>query len=89
MAPTNSEQDVYPQVMALYRRARTRPLRLRLLGVALSNLELEGKQTRLFGGDTRLRGVVDSIRDRYGFDSVRLATAAGRTFRRDDPRSRA
>jgi len=89
IAPTCSEQDVYPVVMDLYRRARTRPLRLRLVGVALSNLGLHATQGRLFGDDTRLRGVVDTIRDRYGFDSVRLATASGRAFRRDDPRTRA
>lgn len=89
ISPTNTEQDIYPVVLDLYRQARTRPLRLRLLGVALSNLGLYAEQGRLFGDDTRLRGAVDSIRERYGFDSVRLATASRRGFRRDDPRTRA
>lgn len=89
VAPTNSEQEVYPVVQDLFRRGRARRLRLRLLGVALSNLGFHAAQGRLFGDDTRLRGAVDSIRDRYGFDSVRLGTASGRAFRPDDPRTRA
>jgi len=89
ITPTCTEQEVFPVVMDLYRRARTRPLRLRLLGVALSNLGLYAEQGRLFGEDTRLRGVVDTIRDKYGFDSLRRGTATGRAFRRDDPRTRA
>jgi len=87
--PTASEQELYPVICELYRRARTRPLRLRLLGVALSNLVDGNPQRRLFGDDTELRSTVDSIRARYGFDSVRLATASGRAFRRDDPKTRA
>ncbi len=87
--PTASEQELYPVICELYRRARTRPLRLRLLGVALSNLGEVDQQRCLFGDDTELRSTVDDIRARYGFDSLRLATASRRAFRRDDPKTRA
>lgn len=87
--PTASEREVFAVAQELYRRARTRSLRLRLLGVALSNLEPGDRQRPLFGEETRVRAQVDTIRDRYGFDVVRLATAAGRAFHRDDHRTRA
>ena len=81
--------ELLRQNLELYTEARTRRLPLRLVGVALSNLELRERQVQLFEDDGELRGAMDAIRERYGFDSVRVGTASRRTFRRDDPRTRA
>lgn len=78
ITPTCSESELYPVVRELYRRGRTRHLRIRLLGVALSNLGASDGQLSLFEGAERVNDVVDSIRERYGFDAVRLATGRGR-----------
>jgi DNA polymerase-4 len=73
MRPTDSEVEVYAAIKTLYGRARTRRTPIRLLGVALSKLGLF-EQLSLFDGDQRLHGAVDAIRERYGYDSVRIAT---------------
>jgi DNA polymerase-4 len=74
MAPSNSEVELFPVVRDLYRKARTRAMPIRLLGLALSNLGLF-EQLSLFGPDDKLHGVVDEIRTRYGFDTMRWATS--------------
>jgi len=52
--------------------------------VALSNLELADRQLRLFDDDSPLRDAVDVVREKYGFESLRLALAARRGFKRND-----
>ena len=74
---TDAEQDVHAVIRSLYREARQRSLRIRLLGVALSNLEIV-RQLSLLPTFDALHETVDDIRDRYGYDSVRLALGAGR-----------
>jgi DNA polymerase-4 len=69
--PSASERDLLPVLKALYRQARQRKLAIRLLGVALSNLVLDG-QLDLFPEDGELRASVDDLRERFGFDAVRL-----------------
>src|SRR5512140_289524 len=56
--------------------ARTRSLPIRLLGVQLSNLGMF-EQLSLFDRNERIGAVVDSIRARFGFATVSLATARG------------
>jgi len=73
ITPTCSEVEVYPVVKGLYLAARDRRRRVRLLGVALSNLGLFDDQLPLFGEDRRRDEAVDAIRDRFGYDAVRLA----------------
>ncbi len=75
--PTDAEQEVHAVVRGLYREARQRSLRIRLLGVALSNLEIV-RQLSLLPTLEALHETVDDIRDRYGYDSVRLALGANR-----------
>ena len=72
IAATCSELELYPVVRALYRRARRRKLAIRLLGVALSNL-VEERQLNLFAGDAPRCRAVDEVRDRFGYDALRLA----------------
>jgi DNA polymerase-4 len=72
--PTCSEVEVYPVVKELYGIARTRRLPIRLLGIALSNLGFFDEQLPLFEEDQRRNEAVDAIREKFGFDAVRLAS---------------
>lgn len=72
ITPTSSELDVYPVVLELYRRARTRRTPIRLLGICLSNLRPGEHQLSLFDR-TPLHRTVDDVRERYGYDSLHLA----------------
>lgn len=76
ITPTSVDGDVHHVALDLYRRARTRPLPVRLLGVALSKLSLEEPQLKLAtfaDGDRRAR-TVDAVREKFGYDAVHLAT---------------
>jgi len=71
---TNSELELYPIVKEMFTAARTRPLPIRLLGMQLSNLGVF-EQLSLFDRNERVGAVVDTIRERFGFETVSLATA--------------
>jgi DNA polymerase-4 len=72
--PTHSELELYPTVRKLYDKARTRSLAIRLLGLALSNLGHFDSQLSLFGQrEARIGEAVDAIRERYGYELVRVA----------------
>jgi len=80
ITPTSVDVEVHHVVLGLYRRARTRPLSVRLVGVALSKLSLEAPQQILptFDlGDRRAR-TVDAVRDKFGYDAVHLASTVGK-----------
>ena len=77
MMATSSELELYPIVKEMFVAARTRSLPIRLLGIQLSNLGMF-EQLPLFGRNERVGAVVDSIRARFGFASVSLATGRGR-----------
>ena len=80
ITPTSVDLEVLRVVQLLYQRARTRPLPIRLLGVALSKLSLEEPQVKLRtfdGGDRRAR-TVDAVREKFGYDAVHLATTLRR-----------
>ncbi|HEX5658923.1 MAG TPA: DNA polymerase IV [Polyangiales bacterium] len=81
VTPSASERELLPLLKRLYRDARQRSLAIRLLGVALSNLVL-AEQLPLFPRDGQVRANVDELRERYGFDAVRLGT--GLRVPRDD-----
>jgi DNA polymerase-4 len=80
VTPTCSETEVYAIVKELFRKARTRRLPIRLLGIALSNLGFYDAQHSLFEDDERRNEAVDEIRKKFGYDAVGLA--AGRRPRR-------
>ena len=71
---TNSELELYPIVKEMFVAARTRSLPIRLLGVQLSSLG-RFEQLPLFDRNERVGAAVDSIRARFGFAKVCLATA--------------
>jgi DNA polymerase-4 len=80
ITPTSVDVEVHRVALDLYRHARTRPLPVRLLGVALSKLSLEEPQLTLptFDlGDRRGRAV-DAIRAKFGYDALHLATTLRR-----------
>lgn len=81
ITPTCSELELYPVVRALFERARRRRTAIRLLGIALSNLGPHSEQLSLFPGDAPLHGAIDGVRERYGYDALRIAlsVARGRT----------
>lgn len=61
----------------LYRDVRTRPLPIRLLGIALAKFRLDRAQLPLFdNGEGRVLAV-DRVREKYGYDAVHLASTIG------------
>ncbi len=74
---THSELELYPIVKEMFLAARTRSLPIRLLGVQLSNLGMF-EQLPLFDRNERVGAAIDSIRARFGFATVSLATARRR-----------
>ena len=85
VTPTNVDLEIHRAVMDLYRRARSRPLRVRLLGVALSKLSLEDSHLQLdlppFDRGPRRVRTVDEVREKFGYDALHLATTLERTRR--------
>jgi DNA polymerase IV len=80
ITPTSVDVEVHRVLLELYRRGRTRPLPVRLIGVALSKLSLEEPQLKLAtfeDGDRRAR-TVDAVREKFGYDAVHLATTLER-----------
>lgn len=75
VAPTHSELELYPVVRELYDEARRRELPIRLLGLQLKNLGYYDDQLELFDANDRLHDAVDTLREKFGYDSVRLARA--------------
>ncbi len=80
--PTNVDVELHRIVLELYREARTRPLPIRLLGVAIAKLRLDAVQLPLFDAGGRRGVVVDRVRDKFGYDAVHLATTLSRGSRR-------
>ena len=79
--PTCSELELFPIVRELYARARQRRLRIRLLGLALSKLGPYDEQLALFEDNATLHDSIDGVRERYGYDMLRIAMGSGRDRR--------
>jgi DNA polymerase-4 len=82
VAHTSVDFEMHRIVLELYREARTRPLAIRLLGVQLGKLRLDGNQLPLFDAGERRGVAVDRVRDKFGYDAVHLATTLARGRRR-------
>ena len=86
LTPTCSELELYPVIRELFLRARTRRTAIRLLGIRLSNLRPQAAQLRLFDHGEPLHRAMDSVRQRYGYDALRIALAnAGEREREREP----
>ena len=83
--PTDQEQAIYRIACELFERLLDRGVRIRLVGVALSELVGAGCQGELFPGRAgrgslgmdRLNDSVDTIRHRYGFSAIVRGSTAG------------
>jgi DNA polymerase-4 len=76
--PTHLDSVIFENVLRLLGRARNPRLKVRLVGVRASNLERAVFQPNLLDGPKtekldRLFQAADKVRNRYGFDAVRLA----------------
>jgi DNA polymerase-4 len=80
ITPTCSELELYPVVVELLSLARKRRTAVRLLGIRLSNLRPCGEQLSLFDQNEALHRAMDTIRQRYGYDALRLALGEARGF---------
>jgi DNA polymerase-4 len=75
---TSSELELYPVVLGLFRRARTRKTAIRLLGVCLSSLRQAEQQLSLFDEREPVHRVMDGVRQRFGYDALRISHGADR-----------
>lgn len=78
ITPTHAELELYPVVARMFRESRKRRLPIRLLGVGLSNLGAYDEQPGLFPDGEPLYEAVDTLRERFGYEAVRVATALRR-----------
>ncbi|HEY1551054.1 MAG TPA: DNA polymerase IV [Kofleriaceae bacterium] len=76
--PSNVDTEVHRTVVELYTETRTRPLAIRLLGVALAKFRPDSAQLPLFDRGERRVSSVDRVRDKYGYDAVHLASTLRR-----------
>jgi DNA polymerase-4 len=81
---TDSEMEVLAEIDALLDAAWTKPKRLRLLGVGLSNLVGPEEQMPLPFGPAKppVGSAVDAVRSRFGFDAIRFGAPARRASER-------
>lgn len=80
--PTFVDGDIIRALHMLLPKAQERRVRVRLVGVALSSLRHHLWQLHLFGKErfekwARVLESVDRIRDRHGFELIRLAPSMG------------
>lgn len=77
--PTDAEAELIRLTRRLLAEAWTRKKAVRLLGVALSNFEAGARQLPLFPAPRpRLGTAVDAVRERFGYDAVRVGSAPRR-----------
>ena len=91
-SPSDHDRRLYEEALSLLSKIMTRRMRIRLVGVALTNLRAEKThQGDLFSEHDfvklrRLYGSVDRIRDRYGFSAITVGRSIGLLgqFEQDD-----
>jgi len=82
-SPSDHDRHLYEEALSLLSKVLTRRMRIRLVGVALTNLRVEKThQGDLFSEHDfrkcrRLYGSIDRIRDRYGFSAVTVGRSIG------------
>jgi DNA polymerase IV len=73
--PTDTEAVVLAAIDTLLDQAWTKPKRLRLLGVALSNLVVDSQLPLPFGRPTAGKAI-DAVRARFGYDAIRFGVGS-------------
>lgn len=90
--PTNAEGDILGTASDLLRVAWNRRRRVRLLGVQLGNLTTASDsehQLSLFPPPRPRAGLaIDAVRERFGYDAIRLGALVARRENTLDPRAR-
>ncbi|MGH9445297.1 MAG: DNA polymerase IV [Terriglobia bacterium] len=81
--PTHFDQEIYQAALNLFSATYDRSQKVRLLGVRASNLSTEVWQPSLLDQErerkmARVFEAADQLRDRFGFDAVRLARSLER-----------
>ena len=92
-SPTNDEARVFARILRLLDKAWTQRKAIRLVGVAMSNLQRDNQLSLSFQADERPKvgGAIDPIRAKYGYDAIKLGGASGRSWltelgaAKDDP----
>ncbi|MEM2983299.1 MAG: DNA polymerase IV [Candidatus Bathyarchaeia archaeon] len=79
--PTALDREIFSVALALLERAYTRRIRVRLIGVSVSNLKRGALQLPLIDLEGRLRWcrlyeAIDRIRDRYGSSAMKMGRVA-------------
>ena len=91
-APTDLDEEICAQALALFERHWIRGQSLRLIGVGLSGLGKSTRQRALWdeGGDSgqsqELQAALDGLRDRFGDSTIRRASDLG--WRKNDDNRR-
>lgn len=74
--PTNQDHRAFDEAVALFRKAHTRRIGVRLIGVRFSNFKVSFDQAALFDsrGESmkRMYAAVDKIREKYDYRVIRL-----------------
>jgi DNA polymerase-4 len=71
--PSNDSATLYKMVETLFEEIRLRRIRIRHVGIAVSNIEALNWQAKLFNERTRqeaLNMTIDAIREKFGFMSI-------------------
>ncbi len=81
--PTDDDVEIFQKARVLFKKAFSRRVRIRLVGIRLSNLMVRSPQGALFVPPEeikreRLHRSTDSIRKRFGMEALHLGTALGR-----------
>jgi DNA polymerase-4 len=81
--PTDGDVEIFQRARTLFKKAFSRRVRIRLVGIKLSNLTVRNLQGALFVPPEevkreRLQRSTDSIRNRFGMEALHLGTALGR-----------
>jgi DNA polymerase-4 len=84
--PTQIDTEIFSQIRTLFHRNWKRGVPIRLLGVQASSFEDEARQVDLLEGDRKQKwqqalSAADRVRDRFGEQSITLATGLRGGFR--------
>ncbi len=86
--PTDDDKIVYEQILDLFRKAYSRRVAIRLLGVKLSKFNEYFEQETLFDEEQNIRKrmlrAVTKIRDKFGFESIQFGRTDKNTSRMPD-----
>jgi DNA polymerase-4 len=74
--PTNQDHKAYKEAVTLFRKAHTRRIGVRLIGVRFSNFKVSFDQTAMFDnrGESmkRMYAAMDRIRSKYYYEVITL-----------------